>query len=200
MGQKRKEAHHWSRQSIFRLFFFALPVLLLVSAYGVMQLSPSIEAYWNREGVISSRSTASHREVSENVRQRNTYDEVRDTKTEHQAAVVAPSHEHHPVVSARRITQPLQALPQWHRFPTLPDGVKAKGQVDVKLLLTVAVDGSVVDASVQQSTGADWLDQQAIDWVKVHWRYKPAYVGTKPVAAVTSVIVLFVPNRKGAKH
>lgn len=191
MKQNRNAARRWSRQSTFRLFFFALPVLLLVAAYGVMLFSPSLEEYWSSERDGKVNPSFSHEGNPRTTRRQSPYDEARDTKAEHPAAVVVLPHEHKPVVSAQRITLPLQALPQWHRFPPLPDGVKAKGPVGAKLLLTVAADGSVIDASVQQSTGADWLDQQAIDWVKAHWRYKPAHAGLKPVAAATTAIVLF---------
>jgi hypothetical protein len=90
----------------------------------------------------------------------------------------------------------LQALAQWHRFPPLPDGIKAKGPVGAELLLTVATDGAVIDASVLHTTGSDWLDQQGVDWVKAHWRYRPALAGTKPVVATTSAVVMFEQPKK----
>ncbi len=35
------------------------------------------------------------------------------------------------------------------------------------------------------------VDRQAADWVKAHWRYRPALAGTKPVVATTSAVVIF---------
>jgi outer membrane biosynthesis protein TonB len=98
-------------------------------------------------------------------------------------------------VPSQNLTRPLQALPQWHRFPQLPDGLRANEPVAMQLILTVAADGLVVDASVERSTGLGWLDQQAIEWVKAHWRYSPALKGTKPVPAVTSALVFFQRER-----
>lgn len=93
-------------------------------------------------------------------------------------------------------TRPAEVIPTRHGFPDLPDGISAKGPVGVELLLTISKDGAVVDAAIVKSTGSDWLDAQAVDWVKTHWRYHPALLHKKAIAARTTAIVLFSQKRR----
>ena len=99
--------------------------------------------------------------------------------------------------NTQSFTRPLEALAGWHGLPDLPPGLKAKGPVSTKLLLSVAANGSVSDASVVEFTGLAWLDRQAIDWVKAHWRYRPALRGNRPVEAATTAIVFFNEKKRG---
>src|SRR6478609_172249 len=58
-----------------------------------------------------------------------------------------------------------QTAPEW------PANVPTDHDVDVIVIVTVAVDGTVLDAHVDDSVGADY-DQAAINAVK-RWQFEP---------------------------
>ena len=62
------------------------------------------------------------------------------------------------------------------------------------LHISISATGDVTDASVTTSSGTDELDQAAIEWVKSHWRYKPAIHSGQPVASTANVAVQFTLN------
>jgi len=178
MPPRRRTPHSWNRQTIFKVAAFALPFVVFVVALGLMQAG-----FFDKKGEPYTPYSLNH---------------SRDGSAT-AAAKTAPAsqqnHPHYPVVPSRKLTRPLQVLPQSHRFPLLPEGIKAKGPVGTQLLLTVDETGAVVDATVEISSGANQLDQQAIDWVKANWRYRPAMAGNKPVFATTSALVFFTPQK-----
>lgn len=90
------------------------------------------------------------------------------------------------------VTVPAQAIAEAHVFPLLPKTIRAAGTPLVRLLVFVNESGSVSDAKVQASSGIATLDQLAIDWVKTHWRYRPALRGGIPYAVETTAVVAFV--------
>ena len=79
-----------------------------------------------------------------------------------------------------------------HTTPPYPSIEARLGHAGtVTLRLSVAADGSVVDATVENSSGSSALDQAAIEWVKSHWRYTPATHNGVAVATTTEAAVRF---------
>lgn len=108
-----------------------------------------------------------------------------------------------PDQNAQTITvQPQQQLQQpdsaasgltnTHTTPPYPPVARRLDQQGtVVLSITVAADGSVSAAQVATSSGVPELDQAALDWVKSHWRYKPAMQGGVAVPSTTQAAVKF---------
>src|SRR6187402_246146 len=78
-----------------------------------------------------------------------------------------------------------QVAPEW------PANVPADRDVDVVVVVTVAADGAVLDAHVDDSVGADY-DRAAIDAVK-HWQFEPATRNGQPIPARVRALVHFAP-------
>lgn len=79
-----------------------------------------------------------------------------------------------------------------HTTPPYPPVARRLGeQGTVILAITVAADGSVSAAQVATSSGVPELDQAALNWVKAHWRYKPAMQGGVAVPSSTQAAVKF---------
>src|ERR1700761_1340291 len=79
-----------------------------------------------------------------------------------------------------------------HTTPPYPPVARRLGQQGTVILsITVAADGSVSAAQVAPSSGGPELDQAAVDWVKAHWRYKPATQGGVAVTSTTQAAVKF---------
>ena len=76
-----------------------------------------------------------------------------------------------------------QTAPEW------PANVAADRDVDVIVVVTVAADGSVLDAHVDDSAGADY-DHAAIEAVK-HWEFDPATRNGQPIPARVRALVHF---------
>src|SRR6188768_1435955 len=72
-----------------------------------------------------------------------------------------------------------------------PANVPADHDVDVIVIVTVAADGAVLDAHVDDSMGADY-DQAAINAVK-RWQFEPATRNGKPIPARVRALVHFAP-------
>ena len=92
--------------------------------------------------------------------------------------------------------QPVDAsasgLTNTHTTPPYPAMARRLGQQGTVILsITVSVDGSVSAAQVARSSGVPELDQSAVDWVKAHWRYKPAMQGGVAVPSNTQAAVKF---------
>ena len=78
-----------------------------------------------------------------------------------------------------------QVAPDW------PEHVAADHDVDVIVIVTVAADGSVLDAHVDDSAGVDY-DHAAIEAVK-HWAFEPATRNGQPIPARVRALVHFAP-------
>ena len=79
-----------------------------------------------------------------------------------------------------------------HTTPPYPPVARRLGeQGTVILAITVAADGSVSAAQIATSSGVPELDQAALNWVKAHWRYKPAMQGGVAVPSSTQAAVKF---------
>jgi len=183
MRTKRQLPNGLSRESIARAACFALPFVVVA---GLIVYSQYVDTNW--QSVAVSHPQADGAPSLESVPQYRLHPDAAPASPAKSAASLQAQ------VRPQNLTRPLQALPQWHRFPPLPDGITAKGPVGAEVLLLVDTDGAVMDAAVLHTSGADWLDQQAIDWVKANWRYRPALAGTKPVVATTSAVVVFTPK------
>ncbi len=91
------------------------------------------------------------------------------------------------------VSRPAMALPSAHGFPFLPAPYMGAKNAAVRLLLSVARDGTISAADVEKTSGIAALDQLAIEWVKAHWRYQPALTNGDTVAVQTIASVTFVP-------
>src|SRR4051812_24174121 len=92
------------------------------------------------------------------------------------------------VLAADAIVPPhvrMQSAPEW------PANQPADHDLDVIVVVTVAADGAVLDAHVDDSAGADY-DQAAIDAVK-HWQFDPATRNGQPIPARVRALVHFAP-------
>jgi TonB family protein len=89
------------------------------------------------------------------------------------------------------VTTPAMAIAEAHAELVLPATAAQFGGETVRLLLSIGTDGSVNDARVVQTSGTRSLDEIAIDWVKAHWRYKPALRDGTAIAESTTAVVVF---------
>jgi len=65
-----------------------------------------------------------------------------------------------------------------HTTPPYPLLARRLGEEgSLRLQLTISPQGIVTEAQVVRSSGYDDLDRAARDWVKAHWRYRPALRG-----------------------
>ncbi|HTK80176.1 MAG TPA: TonB family protein [Rhizomicrobium sp.] len=79
-----------------------------------------------------------------------------------------------------------------HTTPPYPAVARRLGKEGtVTLSISVSASGEVTDASVASSSGIDELDQAAVQWVKEHWRYKPAIRNGEPAAGTVQAAVRF---------
>lgn len=87
---------------------------------------------------------------------------------------------------------PPSAIAATHTQPPYPMIAVREGQQGtVQLNISVAADGSVQDVSVTESSGSQALDDAAIEWIKEHWRYRPATRNGQAVVANTRADVVF---------
>src|SRR4051812_21127888 len=75
--------------------------------------------------------------------------------------------------------------------PVWPDPALADHDIDVVVIVTVAADGAVLDAHVDDSVGAEY-DRSAIEAVK-RWQFEPATRNGQPIAARVRALVHFAP-------
>ena len=79
-----------------------------------------------------------------------------------------------------------------HTIPPYPPMARRLGhQGVVQLRLTITPDGRVAQAEIVKSSGWPELDQEAAEWVRAHWRYKPAVQAGVLVASVAMAAVKF---------
>jgi len=87
---------------------------------------------------------------------------------------------------------PARAVVATHTTPEYPPVARRLGQQGtLRLKLVVTEQGTVSDAVLVNSSGSDYLDKAAIDWVKKFWRYEPARQGTRAVRAEVQAVVEF---------
>jgi len=79
----------------------------------------------------------------------------------------------------------VQTAPEW------PANVPADHDIDVVVVVTVAADGAVLDAHVDDSAGIDY-DHAAIEAVK-RWQFEPATRNGQPIPARVRALVHFAP-------
>lgn len=85
-----------------------------------------------------------------------------------------------------------------HTTPPYPALARRLGKEGtVTLSISVSASGEVTSATVVNSSGNQELDQAAIDWVKSHWRYKPAIRNGQPASGTTEAAVKFTLQNAG---
>jgi len=90
------------------------------------------------------------------------------------------------------VTMPAEAIGTTRTVPVLSaDLLQIARRNLLRLRLTLAADGSVIDAIVENSTGSTVIDLLAVTWVKAHWRYRPAMRDGMPVSVTTTSLVPF---------
>lgn len=79
-----------------------------------------------------------------------------------------------------------------HTTPPYPPVALRLGEAGtVRLHLTISSDGGVLAATVVRSSGYADLDRAAAEWVKSHWRYRPATRGGAAVESALDAEILF---------
>lgn len=92
----------------------------------------------------------------------------------------------------QRTDSSASGLTNTHTTPPYPPVARRLGQQGTVILsITVAADGSVSEAQVATSSGVPELDHAALEWVRSHWRYKPAMQGGVGVPSTTQAAVKF---------
>lgn len=86
-----------------------------------------------------------------------------------------------------------------HTIPPYPPVALRLGKEGTTTLnISVSASGTVIDATVISSSGDDELDQAAVQWVKTHWKYKPAIRNGEPAAGTVQANVRFtLKNARG---
>jgi protein TonB len=101
-------------------------------------------------------------------------------------------------VNPSPVSSNASGLGSTHTTPPYPEMERRMGhEGTVTLRLAIDTTGNVTDAQIEKSSGSQVLDQAAIDWVKAHWKYKPAIQNGTAVAATTEAAVVF--NLKNAR-
>jgi TonB family protein len=95
-----------------------------------------------------------------------------------------------PMAAGPAVTAPAEAIGDTHSAPPLSGPMLAAAhRGTLRLLLTVASDGSIAKAVVESSSGLEALDTLAVAWVEAHWRYKPALQNGHAIAETTIAIM-----------
>jgi len=90
------------------------------------------------------------------------------------------------------VTIPAEAIGTTRTVPVLSaDLLQLARRNLLRLRLTLATDGSVIDAIVENSSGSTKIDLLAAAWVKAHWRYRPAMRDGTPISVTTTSLVPF---------
>jgi periplasmic protein TonB len=93
---------------------------------------------------------------------------------------------------------PPRGVAATHTQPPYPMLARRLGREGTVVLdITVGTDGSVQNVSVSKSSGDDGLDGEALNWVKAHWRYRPATRDGQPVVAQSEAQVVFNLKQSG---
>ncbi len=87
---------------------------------------------------------------------------------------------------------PVESVGSTHTIPPYPPlARRLNHEGSVLLKISIAASGAVTDVQVVKSSGYHELDEAARDWVKSHWRYRPATRAGHPVASTTQARVRF---------
>jgi protein TonB len=79
-----------------------------------------------------------------------------------------------------------------HSIPPYPPISRRLGHEGVVLLkLMISPEGNITAVAIETSSGYADLDDMAANWVKAHWRYRPALVAGVPVASMAEASVRF---------
>ncbi len=104
----------------------------------------------------------------------------------------------HPAASAPQpvIQSPISTVAKGitatHTIPPYPEMERRLGhEGTVTLTISIDANGQITDAQVANSSGSQALDQAAVEWVKSHWKYKPAIQNGTPVASTAQAAVQF---------
>lgn len=100
-----------------------------------------------------------------------------------------------PAVAATPMTQKIPPRPdgsQPHELPSLPEQYRAfASTASLMLRILILRDGSIGEADVAQSSGAQELDAFVCGFVRANWHYLPATVSGEPVEDWMTVVVRF---------
>lgn len=108
--------------------------------------------------------------------------------TQPAAPLPAPLPEVKPMVAPTAAS----AIAGTHTMPPYPDIARRLGyEGTVRLSIVLDERGAVSDVAVVKSSGHDRLDDAARDWIKGHWRYRPATRNGAPVAAQVLADIVF---------
>jgi len=87
---------------------------------------------------------------------------------------------------------PAAGIAETHTRPPYPPVALRLGETgSVRLHITISPEGRVTAVSVVRSSGSGELDLAASEWVKAHWRYRPATRGGAAVESSAEAEVLF---------
>ena len=105
--------------------------------------------------------------------------------TPHPVTPVAP-------VNPSPVSSKVTGVASTHTIPPYPEMERRMGhEGTVTLRISIDNTGNVTGAQVEQSSGSQVLDQAAVEWVKAHWKYKPAIQNGTAVAATSEAAVKF---------
>lgn len=84
------------------------------------------------------------------------------------------------------------AITDTHSKPPYPPISRRLGHEGMVLLkLTISPLGIITAVDIENSSGYADLDRMAAEWVKTHWRYRPATVAGHPVTSTAEASVRF---------
>jgi protein TonB len=107
-------------------------------------------------------------------------------------AITLPSRPDEAATTALASAAPAQAIAATHTIPEYPPVSRRLGeQGTLTLKITITEQGAVSDAKLESSSGFARLDEAAMEWVKAHWRYRPAMQRGKTVPSIVLAEVTF---------
>lgn len=74
-------------------------------------------------------------------------------------------------------------------YPAASTGLGETGTTQIRLAISAL--GAVAECRIAKSSGSDRLDAAACNHVQQYWRWKPATQGGQPVAAITTVTIVW---------
>ncbi len=103
-------------------------------------------------------------------------------------APLAPPQPPKPVIAPTTAS----AIGATHTIPPYPELSRRLGeQGQVLLRIDVEANGAVGTVTVNRSSGSPRLDEAAVNWVRDHWRYRPATRAGQPVASTVEAAIVF---------
>lgn len=93
-----------------------------------------------------------------------------------------------PFIASTRVA----AITDTHSKPPYPPISRRLGHEGMVLLrLTISPLGIITAVDIESSSGYADLDRTAAEWVKTHWRYRPATIAGHPVTSTAEASVRF---------